>query len=229
MKNIEIKSNVWWTKKNVPTKPLCPNLNIFRLLKINKFSFNSKKKIFDIGFGNGENLLEFKKRGLSIYGLEFRDRILNHFVRTNRLNKKNFYFVNLNKEIPNINNKFDIILMCDVLSYIRYENQAKIFDWVDSHLVNKGLFLFSYTQNDLISKKSKTNKDDWEISKKFYKIKKINFDKKNPMQFLELEKILPLFKKTKLNFIASHFDVSTYSKKDSSKIRVGRLILMKKK
>ena len=49
------------------------------------------------------------------------------------------------------------------------------------------------------------------------------------MQFLELKKILPLFKKTRLNFLASHFDISTYSKNDSSKIRVGRLVLMKKK
>ena len=60
MKNIEKESINWWNKKNIPTDPLCPNLNIFRLLKINNFKFNSKKKVFDIGFGNGENLLELK-------------------------------------------------------------------------------------------------------------------------------------------------------------------------
>ena len=33
MGNAEKKVRRWWIKKNIPTKPLCPNLNIFRLLK----------------------------------------------------------------------------------------------------------------------------------------------------------------------------------------------------
>ena len=71
--------------------------------------------------------------------------------------------------------------------------------------------------------------DDWEISKKFYKLKKINFFNKNPMQFIKFDQIVDLFKNTNLKFLSSHFDISTYSKKDSSKIRIGRFILMKKK
>ena len=228
MKNIEKKSNNWWNKKNIPTDPLCPNLNIFRLLKINNFKFNSKKKVFDIGFGNGENLLEFKKRGLSIFGLDYRDKLVKYFVNKNKLNKKNFFFFNLNRNIPTLKDKFNLILMCDVLSYIDYKNQKKIFEWVDKHLNKNGFFLFSYTQNDLFLKKDKNN-DNWEISKKFYKIKKSNFDKKNPMKFLKFKKILSCFKETQLNLLASHFDLSTYSRKNSSKIRIGRFILMEKK
>ena len=228
MKNIEKESIEWWDNKNKPTNPLCPNLNIFRLLKINNFKFSSKKSVFDIGFGNGENLLEFKKRGLSIFGLDYRDKLVKYFIKKNKLNKKNFFFSNLTKKIPNIKNKFNLVLMCDVLSYIEYKDQKKIFEWIDKHLNKNGLFLFTYTQNDLILKKN-IYVDNWEISKKLYKIKKINFDKKNPMKFLELKKILSSFKETKLNFLSSHFDISTYSKKNSSKIRIGRFVLMKKK
>ena len=228
MKNTEKKSIDWWSKKNKPTDPFCPNLNIFRLLKINNFKFTSKKNVFDIGFGNGENLLEFKKRGLSIFGLDYRDKLVKYFIKENKLNKKNFFFSNLNKSLPNIKNKFNLILMCDVLSYIEYKDQKNIFEWVDKHLNKNGLFLFSYTQNDLVLKKKIPN-DNWEISKKIYKIKQINFDKKNPIKFLKLKKILSCFKETKLNFLSSHFDISTYSKKNSSKIRIGRFVLMEKK
>jgi hypothetical protein len=228
VKNTERKSIDWWSKKNKPTDPFCPNLNIFRLLKINNFKFTSKKNVFDIGFGNGENLLEFKKRGLSIFGLDYRDKLVKYFIKVNKLNKKNFFFSNLNKSLPNIKNKFNLILMCDVLSYIEYKNQKNIFEWVDKHLNKNGLFLFSYTQNDLVLKKKIPN-DNWEISKKIYKIKKINFDKKNPIKFLKFKKILSCFKETKLNFLSSHFDISTYSKKNSSKIRIGRFVLMEKK
>ena len=118
--------------------------------------------------------------------------------------------------------------MTDVLCYIDYKNQKNIFKWVDKHLLKNGLFLFSYTQNDLVLKKYK-DIDDWEISKKFYKLNKLNFDKKNPIQFLKFKKIMSFFKNTNLKFLASHFDISTYSKKNSSKIRIGRYILMKKK
>ena len=34
-----------------------------------------------MGFGNGENLLEFKKRGHQIFGIEIRDRLLKFFVK----------------------------------------------------------------------------------------------------------------------------------------------------
>ena len=57
MNNLDKKVSLWWKRKNKPTQPLCPNLNIFRLLKLNNFKFKSNKKVLDIGFGNGENLL----------------------------------------------------------------------------------------------------------------------------------------------------------------------------
>ena len=49
------------------------------------------------------------------------------------------------------------------------------------------------------------------------------------MKFLKFKNVMSGFKKTKLNFLASHFDISTYSKKNSSKIRIGRFVLMQKK
>ena len=228
MNNLDKKVSLWWKRKNKPTQPLCPNLNIFRLLKLNNFKFKSNKKVLDIGFGNGENLLEFKKRGLSVFGLDVRDKLINYFVKKNNLKKNNFFLVDLNKSLPLIKKKFNLILMIDVLCYINHRKQKKIFNWINDHLLNNGFFLFSYTQNDLILKKNK-DIDDWEISKKFYKLKKINFFNKNPMQFIKFDQIINLFKNTNLKFLSSHFDISTYSKKDSSKIRIGRFILMKKK
>ena len=117
--------------------------------------------------------------------------------------------------------------MIDVLCYLDNNTQKKIFEWVDNHLYKNSLFLFSYTQNDIIQKKNKKI-DDWEISNRSYKKIKINFDKKNPMKFLNFKSLLKNFDYTNLKLIGSHFDVSTYSKKDSSKLRVGRYVLMKK-
>ena len=227
MGNSEKKVRLWWIKKNIPTKPLCPNLNIFRLLKLNKFVFKKNKNVLDIGFGNGENLLEFKKRGLSIFGLDIRHKLVNFFVKKYKLKKNNFLSIDLNKSLPSLKKKFHLIIMIDVLCYIDKKMQKNLFKWIEEHLSNNGFFLLSFIQNDLILKKNK-NIDNWEISKKYYKIKKINFDKMNPIKFLNFREIIDLFNKKKLKLVSSHFDISTYSKLDSSKIRIGRFVLMKK-
>ena len=180
-----------------------------------------------MGFGNGENLLEFKKRGHQIFGIEIRDRLLKFFVKKNKLKLKNFYINDFTKNLPEIKKKFHLILMIDVLCYLDNNTQKKIFEWVDNHLYKNSLFLFSYTQNDIIQKKNKKI-DDWEISNRSYKKIKINFDKKNPMKFLNFKSLSKNFDYTNLKLIGSHFDVSTYSKKDSSKLRIGRYVLMKK-
>ena len=178
MNKTERNINLWWKNKNVATDPLCPNLNIFRFLKLNDFDFKKKKKILDMGFGNGENLLEFKKRGHQIFGIEVRDRLLKYFVKKNKLKNKNFYINDFTKCLPKIKKKFHLILMIDVLCYLDNNIQKKIFKWIDNHLYKDSLFLFSYTQNDIIQKKNKKI-DDWEISNRSYKKIKINFDKKS--------------------------------------------------
>ena len=227
MKKIERFSYLWWKSKNIPTKPLCPNLNIFRFLKLNKFNFEKKKKILDIGFGNEENLLELKKRGHKIFGIEIRDKLLKFFINKNKLNKKNFYISDLKKNLPKIKKKFHLILMIDVLCYLDDTTQNKVFEWVSNRLYKNSFFLFSFIQNDLVQKKLKTI-DNWEISNKFYKKTKINFDKKNPFKFLKFNTLIKKFNLNNLRFIGSHFDLGTYSRKNSSKIRIGRFVLMKK-
>ena len=62
MKNLKIKLFFKKTKFSLR----CPDYNIFRLLKLNSFK---NKKVLDIGYGNGENLIEFDRRGATTYGI----------------------------------------------------------------------------------------------------------------------------------------------------------------
>ena len=99
--------------------------------------------------------LELKKRGHKIFGIEIRNKLLKFFVKQNNLNKKNFYIADLKKNLPQIKNKFHLILMIDVLCYLDDNTQKKVFKWVNDHLYKNSLFLFSFTQNDLVQKKRK--------------------------------------------------------------------------
>jgi SAM-dependent methyltransferase len=68
--------------------------NIFRLLKLNSFK---NKKVLDIGYGNGENLIEFDKRGAIPFGISLVDykKYLKNFLSNYSAN--NFFHLDLNR------------------------------------------------------------------------------------------------------------------------------------
>jgi|TARA_B110000967_G_C18453502_1_gene349037 2-polyprenyl-3-methyl-5-hydroxy-6-metoxy-1,4-benzoquinol methylase len=49
-----------------------------------------KKNILDIGFGEGQNLLECKRRGANVYGIELREKKIKEMNLNFKINKKIF-------------------------------------------------------------------------------------------------------------------------------------------
>ena len=74
-------SKKYWRNKILNNTNSCPNVSLFRFLGSLDFVIKSKN-ILEIGFGLGSDLIEFKKRGASTYGID----INKHFV--NNLKKK---------------------------------------------------------------------------------------------------------------------------------------------
>ena len=72
----------------------CSDYNIFRLFKLNQFK---NKKVLDIGYRNGENLIEFDKRGAIPFGISLVDykKYLKNFLSNYSTN--NFFHLDLNR------------------------------------------------------------------------------------------------------------------------------------
>ena len=153
MNKTERNINLWWKNKNVATDPLCPNLNIFRFLKLNDFDFKKKKKNFRYGLWKWRESFRVQKKRSSDIWYRGKGQIIKIFCKKNKLKNKNFYINDFTKCLPKIKKKFHLILMIDVLCYLDNNIQKKIFKWIDNHLYKDSLFLFSYTQNDIIQKK----------------------------------------------------------------------------
>lgn len=136
--------------KNLDTRLGCtvPNETVFRLLRNSNFNFKNKK-ILDIGIGNGDNLLEFQRRGGIIFGVDIRKKILQLFIKKNKANPKNYFHCDLNKNFPKINKKMDLVLCKDTVYYLKPERQFVIFDNVNKILKKNGFFLFQYIQTQL--------------------------------------------------------------------------------
>lgn len=183
-----------------------------------------KKKCLDIRIGNGDNLLEFKRRGASIYGIDFRNNLLKKFTKFNRLPKKNFYNCDLNEGFPNIKYKFNLCLMKDTLYYLSPEMQMSLFYNVKKILKKNGYFLFQYIQTEFIKKNQ--NLFSYNFFQKSKKLKSFH-DEKNPLVFISKYDIIKLIKENNFNIVDSLFDINTH-KKDKHIITVNRYFLLKK-
>lgn len=223
MKNFKTEVSKYFKKFDNKLSFTVPNEVIFRLLGNYKFNFYGKNCL-DIGIGNGDNLLEFKRRGANIYGIDIRKNIINQFVKNNKLNKQNFYICDLNYNFPKINKKMNYINCKDTLCYIELKKQYDLFKEIYNLLNDNGLFLFQYHQTDLIVKNK--NLFSYNLIKSQ---KKINFymEQNNPAPFLKNNHILRLINSQKFKILQSIFDINTHIKK-SKIIIINRYFLLKK-
>lgn len=106
---------------------LWPNETLIRLMKgnyIQKFNKDyNRKKILDIGFGNGNNLLFFNTLGLELYGTEVQEDICKLVKeKLKNLGIETNLSVGTNRNLPYQENYFDYIASWNV---IHYENNEE--------------------------------------------------------------------------------------------------------
>lgn len=222
------KNSQYWKKLEKENLDMCSSITLFRLLKINGAKFKGNK-ILDVGFGEGQNLIECKKRGSIIFGVELRKKKIQKIIKLSGVKKNNFFHCDLNISFPTIKQKFEIIYSMDTFNYLTEERQYKYFNFCFKILKKNGFFLIHYPQTQISSKHNK-NIFDYNINDRIYK-KDYFFGKDNPVIFLKDNKVKMLITENKRKFklISSIFDTNTVSKNDSSKLTINRYLLFKRK
>lgn len=165
--------------------------NIIKLYKkINNSKKNKKIKIFEIGCGTGDFLLQAKKMGIEIFGLE----PSKHTHKT--LKKRSIKFVGETIEDISINKKFDIIVMNQVIEHIDDLNSLKLK--IDN-LLNKGGVILIETPNlgSLQSRIFKNNWGGWHAPRHF-----------NIFSIKSIDRLFRNYKIIKINSIPSPFNWS---------------------
>ena len=169
----------YWNKLESENLDMCASFTLFRLLKNNNFKFKNTN-ILDVGFGEGQNLVEFKKRGANIHGIELRKEKIKKIIKLSKIKKNNFYHCDLNISFPKLNKKFNLIFSLDTFNYLTRSKQLDFFKNCHNYLKKNGFFLIHYPQMQLIKKKIKIFY--YEISNKNY-AKSYFFEKENPQFF----------------------------------------------
>ena len=69
----------YWKSSDNKIENSVANETLIRLIGNLKFKYKNKK-VLDIGIGDGANLLEFRKRGAKIYGIDIRKKKNSRFL-----------------------------------------------------------------------------------------------------------------------------------------------------
>jgi len=218
----------YWTKLNNEKLFMCPSITMFRIITQNKIIVKNKN-ILDIGFGEGQNILELQKRKAKVSGIELRSNKIKQLSRKHNISEKNLFKCDLNKSFPEINNVFSFIYSLDTINYIEYNKLFEFFDSIFGILKKDGYFLIQYPQAQL-KQKSNTTHLNFLIDFKKYKKRENFYPKINPVIFLSDLQINNLIKsiKKKFKLISSTFDIGTFSKSDSSSLTINRFLLFKR-
>ena len=226
IKNLDTKVRKFYKKIDTKLNYSVPNETIFRLLGDSYFNYKNKK-ILDIGIGNGDNLLEFKRRKGIIFGIDIRIKLLKLFIKKNKLNPKNFFYCDLNKFFIKINKKMDLVLCKDVIYYLKIKKQFLLIDEVSKILKKNGYFLFQYIQCQL--KQNSNNFFSFNLgNKSIFKKMKSYMNKENPIPFLSNEHIKKLLSNKNFKVKKNVFDINIHTKDKKKIYTINRFILLQK-
>ena len=216
---MENYKNYWKKYKFKKNLHSAANTPLFRFLGEYGFKFKNKK-VLELGFSLGADLLEFYKRKSNVYGIDINlDAVL--------LLSKNYQIklkqADLRKDRIPFKEKFDLIYSIDFIYYLNSDELQFHFKSIRKFLKKGGLYLFQFIENDFVFTKKNFNYD---FSKKKF-IKKFS-EKKNPVTFYKLEFFEKMIKKFKFHLIGKKFLIESYGINEE-KVRISKYLLISKK
>lgn len=219
-----ISSKIYWEKLEIKkVQQHCPNVSLHRFLGESNFKYKGKD-ILEIGFGHGADLLESKKRGSNVYGLDIN-------INSVKIVKKkitNVKKIDCSKEKIPFKKKFDLIYHRDLIYYLSNKEIIFMQKNIFKKLKENGIYVFQYIEGDYQSfKKTLKEKNNFNLNiSKNFKRKKFS-EKENPVRFLKLKNLLDLNKKIGFDCIGKKVLIESYGQSEN-KLRVNRYLMFKK-
>ena len=210
----------YWKNIKAKNNKAVPNVSLFRFIGEYGFTFKNKK-VLEVGFFHGADLMEFKKRKSEVYGLDINKEavdILKKKLTSSHIKQSDCG----HKKIPFLL-KFDLIYSRDFIYYLDQNEMLFHFKDVYKSLKKDGLFLFQFLEKDLFLKKKIKSKYNFEknyISKKFA-------EKKNNVKYYDASFFKKFIKESKFKIIGQKFLIESYGT-DEKKIRVNKYLLCTK-
>ena len=214
------KSKNYWEKKNIKKFNAAPNVSLFRFLGEYGFKFKNKK-ILELGFFHGADLLEFKKREGKVFGIDINQNAVKNLQKI--IPRKQVKRLDLGTNQIPFKEKFDLIYSRDFIYYLN--NKEIIFHLknVLNSLKKGGLYLFQFIEKDIIYSKNKKHNYRFDVKT----LSRSFAEKKNPVKFFNSKYFEKLVKNNNFSLVGKKFVIESYGIKEN-KVRINKYLLCKK-
>jgi len=211
-KNLKLSKNIY----------TCPDQALFRFISHLKFKIK-KKKILDIGFLHGANLIEFKKRGGDVYGVDINKYFVKKFKKI--FSKGKIKEVDISKNNINFNIKFDLIYCKDVIYYLSDSEISFFLKNIKKNLKNKGIFILQFIVQDFKKSRKKVNIEDIYTLRNYVNSKL--FEEENPVRFIKLNEMKLIIKKNNFKIMGSKTVIESFGVNEEG-LRMTKYLTLKK-
>ena len=215
-----LATEYWINNEDSVNKHSCPNVSLFRFIGSLLGDLNGKK-VLEIGFNNGADLIECKKRGAEVYGIDINPKAVNRIKKTIHVNCSRS-----GKDPIPFQIKFDIIYTRDTIYYLSDSEINFFFKDLVKNINNDGIIIIQYIENDF---HLEPNNPIESINFNLFKDAKLApiFPVSNPVRFLSAEKLINSAKNEKLNLVASKRMLQSYDLNEE-RFRLDRYLAFKK-
>jgi len=188
-------SKKYWQKKSAKSLNAAPNVSLFRLL--GEYGFNFKnKKVLEVGFFHGADLMEFNKRKSLVYGLDINKNAVDNIKK--KLPISHIKKSDCGKEKIPFLTKFDLIYSDQTFEHLA--DPGKVIKSLIGLLNKNGCFFFKVPPGRFF--KRKLNENYLAQKDEATPLEHINIFTKDSVQYLankyKLQKV-NLFKIFELN------------------------------
>ena len=211
----------YWINYEIGDNFSVPNVSLFRFIG-SLFDSLKDKKVLEIGFLDGADLLECKKRGANIFGIDINPIAVSRIKLEDKTKIKT---ARCGVDPIPFEETFDLIYLRDTIYYLNEEEIQFFFKDVIKKIHNKGIIIIQFIEKDL-----SINKQDPLEEFDFNKLNKAHllpiFEKNNPIRFLLSKELIEKAEKVNLRLIASKRLLQSYDTNEE-RFRLDRYLAFK--
>lgn len=179
----------YWKSMDALKGNAAPTTAFFRFVGAKNFSFD-RKRVLEVGFFRGADLLEAARRGASIFGIDINQSAVDMMSNTEDPNR--FARVDIGSQPIPFETKFDLIYALDMVCYLSdTEIRTMLCNCLDS-LDPLGYLVIQFIQGDWVRNPTQPPLDREESAK--WKLLEGSFASDNPLRILECGHLINLAK-----------------------------------
>ena len=219
-RNFSDKVDNFWINKPVSTHHVCPNVSLFRLIG-SVIGNVEQKKILELGFAHGSDLLECERRGAQVFGLDLNK---NYISSVSQFTEAKLQLFRAGTDTIPFGVHFDLIYSIDTIYYLTDSELEQLFRQFCLNLMPQGHIIVQFIETDLKCEESKISENSDLDFLDNYKPHRIHAEKNSPIRHLKSNEVAAIAMRCGLQLTGSKRQLSSYNLNESE-IRVEKFLV----